>query len=72
MRLYLKDLRVGDKVRAAFESKDAYFHYIGEVVSINLYTVKLRTFNGYINVPSTCRIFNDELAPVYSLTKENT
>jgi len=71
MRLSLKELRVGDKVRAAFESKNAYFHYIGEVVSINLYTVKLRTFDGYISVPNTCRIFNDEPAPVYFLTKED-
>lgn len=67
MRLNLNEIRVGDKIRAAFPSGDAYFIYFGEVVSINQHTVELKTFNGCIAVPSSSRLFNDEPAPVYIL-----
>lgn len=68
MRLDLRDLRVGDRVRAAFETKELYFHYFGEVVAINKNTVELKTINGCVTIlTTTTRIFNDEPAPVYLL-----
>lgn len=70
MKLELNEIKIGDKVRAAYPTNSAVFVYYGEVVALDQHTVTIQTFDGCVCVPATSRIFTDEPAPVLSLRKD--